>query len=77
MKKCLLIIKCILFSFFGFSQWNTDTTQRNEVCTAAGYQYEPLMCSDGHDGAIITWADQRNSGKRSNRRPRQRHSERR
>jgi hypothetical protein len=54
----------LLFAFFSisissFAQWSKDTTVRNPICTAANLQYEPLMCSDSHKGAIIVWADQR------------------
>jgi len=54
----------LLFTFFSisissFAQWSKDTTVRNPICTAANLQYEPLMCSDSHKGAIIVWVDQR------------------
>ncbi|MGC9472406.1 MAG: choice-of-anchor U domain-containing protein [Bacteroidales bacterium] len=37
--------------------WNTGGTA---VCTATGYQEAPDLASDGNQGAIIVWADQRN-----------------
>lgn len=61
MKQYLLLLTLVLISVFASaqSQWNTDTLVRNPICTAVNLQYEPLMCSDGQKGAIITWVDQR------------------
>jgi hypothetical protein len=40
----------------GSVQWATDGVA---LCTAVGTQYYPTITSDGEDGAIITWMDQR------------------
>jgi hypothetical protein len=40
----------------GVGLWGTDGMA---VCTAADGQLEPVICSDGVDGAIVAWYDQR------------------
>lgn len=42
--------------FDGNVMWDIDGIG---VCTAPGYQSPPLIVSDGHEGAIIAWADGR------------------
>ncbi len=61
MRKFLLAISLLCSVNLVQAQWNTDTLVRNIVCDAAGYQYEPQMCSDGHKGAFVVWADGRTS----------------
>ncbi len=41
----------------GVVQWTVDGV---DICTAAGYQSEPKIISDGAGGAIIVWNDVRN-----------------
>jgi|GEM_PF-1821704 len=43
------------------AQWHADSTRNTPVCTATGQQDMPKGCSDGADGAIITWEDARSS----------------
>jgi hypothetical protein len=43
----------------GTIQWLADGVA---VCTATGYQSNPLIVSDGSGGAIATWEDQRIAG---------------
>lgn len=42
----------------GLPQWTANGVA---VCAAANYQYNPVIASDGANGAIITWYDVRNS----------------
>ena len=48
------------------SQWSTDPTVNNPVCTAPLDQLYPKIVSDGSGGAIITWDDYRNSNTDAN-----------
>ena len=43
----------------GTIQW---TANGKPICNAIGSQLIPEICSDGSDGAIITWEDTRNGG---------------
>ncbi len=43
--------------------WNVNGVA---VCVSASNQSNPKTISDGHDGAIITWADKRDSGTNGN-----------
>jgi hypothetical protein len=43
------------------AQWHADSIQNTPVCTATGQQDMPKGCTDGADGAIITWEDARSS----------------
>ncbi len=61
MRQILFAVLLVISPFISFAQWNLDTLVRNSICTATKLQYEPQMCSDGHKGAIIVWADQRGS----------------
>ncbi len=40
----------------GVPQWTADGVA---LCTAANFQYNPTIASDGAGGAIVTWQDQR------------------
>ncbi|MFN8346824.1 MAG: hypothetical protein U0X91_17620 [Spirosomataceae bacterium] len=42
----------------GSVQWTANGVA---VCTASDYQYNPILASDGANGAIVTWYDFRNS----------------
>ncbi len=59
MKNLFYTLILCLISFSSFSQWNTDSTLRNPICTAVKNQYNPRSCSDGNGGAFITWVDER------------------
>ena len=59
MKKVFHTLFLSWLSFSSFSQWNTDSTVRNPICTAIKNQYYPRSCSDGNGGAYITWVDER------------------
>lgn len=41
----------------GIAQWDVNGVP---ICTATSYQYNPVIASDGANGAIITWYDVRN-----------------
>jgi hypothetical protein len=41
----------------GVNQWADNGSA---ICIAAGDQYNPVVCTDGAGGAIITWTDQQN-----------------
>jgi hypothetical protein len=41
------------------AQWSHDPNVNNPVCTAAGYQSDPSIVTDGSGGAIISWVDYR------------------
>src|SRR6267154_453634 len=41
-----------------YAQWNANGVP---VCTAANNQIWPTIVTDGAGGAIVTWADNRNS----------------
>ena len=42
----------------GAAQWTNDG---EVICAAVNYQYNPVIASDGSNGAIITWSDFRNN----------------
>ncbi len=42
----------------GIVQWTVDG---EAICAASGSQYEPQICSDNSEGAIITWYDYRSA----------------
>ncbi len=46
------------------AQWASDSVTNTPVCTAAGLQDRPAMCSDDSNGAIIAWEDARATGYR-------------
>src|ERR1051326_2584271 len=62
-----LRLGCVSSSFFALqllappahSQWSHDPHVNNPVCTAAGFQSEPSIVTDGSGGAIISWVDYR------------------
>jgi hypothetical protein len=60
-KKTLLsLLVAVCFSIeSGFAQWPGDSTNRINVCLAAGDQERPEITSDGAGGAIIVWQDGR------------------
>ncbi|KUG26232.1 hypothetical protein ASZ90_003929 [hydrocarbon metagenome] len=50
----------VLFSNSIYSQWSTDPTVNNPICTQANSQTQPVI-TNGSDGSfIITWTDNRN-----------------
>jgi len=64
MKKRLCytgLLLIILLSNTTYSQWSTDPTVNNAICTQTAAQIQPTITSDGNGGAIITWSDNRNS----------------
>ncbi|MEO6838258.1 MAG: hypothetical protein ABI185_07705, partial [Ginsengibacter sp.] len=61
MKSFYLTSLLLLIAAFSYAQWNTDSTQRNPICIQPHVQLLPLLCTDGHSGAIIAWEDGRNS----------------
>jgi hypothetical protein len=57
MRKFLLAATLLFSANFLNAQWNTDTLVRNAICTTAGIQYKPAICTDGRKGAYIAWID--------------------
>ena len=43
----------------GYAQWHSDSTTNTIVCDTIGQRDNPKICSDGANGAIITWEDNR------------------
>ncbi len=41
------------------AQWNPDSVTNTPVCDTTGQQDYPQICSDGADGAIVVWEDER------------------
>lgn len=63
MKKTLTLTILLLIGALSnniYSQWSTDPTANNPICTHAGTQDRPAITGDGSGGAIITWEDSRN-----------------
>lgn len=63
MKQLFIFFLFSLFISSSFAQWNTDSSQRNPICVEPNLQDLPLLCTDGHSGAIIAWEDERNGTK--------------
>jgi len=63
MKKQLsftALLLIVLFSNNIYSQWSTDPTVNNPICTQTNSQYQPVI-TNGSDGSfIIAWHDNRN-----------------
>jgi hypothetical protein len=60
MKKLLILVLTLAFSFTVLPQWSTDPGINTSVCLATGYQDRPQIIEDGDGGVIITWLDFRN-----------------
>jgi hypothetical protein len=43
------------------SQWKSDPSLNNAICQEGARQHAPRIVTDGNDGAIICWYDERNS----------------
>jgi uncharacterized protein (DUF2141 family) len=57
------LLSCpLLLGSQAFAQWSSNSTLNKAISTAASYQFTPTITSDGADGAIITWTDERNGG---------------
>jgi hypothetical protein len=56
MKSFLLVL--LLLNTIN-AQWVSDSTINNPICTAADYQRNPQLTTDGNGGAIIVWEDRR------------------
>ena len=58
MKKNLFLFTIFLLrSTFICPQWTNDPTLNTPVCISPGEQQNPLIISDGNNGAIICWMD--------------------
>jgi hypothetical protein len=58
----LLLITCLSFlSTRVFSQWSQQLQNDDTICAHSGLQDSHTMISDGNDGAILFWQDNRNS----------------
>ncbi len=60
MKHLIIVILLFVLSTEHKSQWSTDPTINNPICTASGDQYSSQIVSDQSGGAIIVWEDFRN-----------------
>jgi hypothetical protein len=54
-KKIMLLVTIVFF----FIAWIEDPNVNTPVCTAQNAQQHPEIVSDGFDGAIVTWQDNR------------------
>ena len=43
------------------AQWGADSVTNTVVCDTVGLQDYPQICSDGSDGAIVVWEDERSN----------------
>ena len=59
MKKILPFLIFIILINNINAQWSTNTAINNAICTFSNQQETPVLCSDGNNGAIITWCDRR------------------
>ena len=59
MKLFYLLGLLLIITASSYAQWNTDSMQRNPICIEPNTQTLPLLCTDGHGGAIIAWEDER------------------
>ena len=59
MKNLFLLLILALASVQ--AQWSNDPNINNPICTNNSSQGDPVICSDGSGGAIIAWADHRNT----------------
>jgi len=60
-KRILFSVLFLIVSLSGniYSQWSTDPTVNNPICTEGHTQEYPAITGDGSGGAIITWDDHR------------------
>jgi hypothetical protein len=60
--RTITFMMAAIFLLFALASadWSTDPNINNPICTAADWQYDPRLVSDGSRGAIITWQDRRN-----------------
>lgn len=63
-----IFLTLVIFTFWGFLtlhsasvQWPDDSKINLPICTESGDQQLPKIVSDGNNGAIIAWLDNRNS----------------
>ena len=52
----------LIFLFFTckiFSQWASNSTVNNAICSTIGTQFQSVQISDGNGGSIIAWSDNR------------------
>jgi hypothetical protein len=59
-KRLLSLFLHLSLLSSALSQWSSDPTLNNPICTATSQQYTTAITSDGSGGAIITWYDNRN-----------------
>ncbi len=62
-KRCVLMLALAIISVLSVPRssavWPSDSAFNVPICTAPGYQLTPRLVSDGSDGAIIVWEDER------------------
>lgn len=59
-KKILIALIFCLLPLSISAQWSQDPTVNNLVNNSSGDQTDPQLVSDGNDGAIVLWIDDRN-----------------
>ena len=61
-RSILVFLLCTTFLRHSdvLSQWSTDPSVNNPLCTAPDYQFPQKITSDGAGGAIVAWVDARN-----------------
>ncbi|HTR98088.1 MAG TPA: FlgD immunoglobulin-like domain containing protein [Candidatus Acidoferrales bacterium] len=57
----LLVAGALLRPVAAIAAWPADSTTNVPVCTAAGDQWWPAVCSDGAGGMYVAWQDFRDS----------------
>jgi hypothetical protein len=58
-QSTIIIVLVLFMQTPGTAQWSDDISVNNPICIATEQQEDPVICSDGDDGAIITWGDRR------------------
>lgn len=61
MKRLTFTFLCTLISSISFPQWTNNSTVNTPVCQMPYDQKDPGIKTDGQGGAIIVWADNRDS----------------
>jgi len=56
----VFLLLASVLSWSAMAQWSSDPALNTPVCTAANFQNNPAIASDGAGGAIIVWGDPRN-----------------
>ena len=57
----LLVLASVFAPYRASAQWYDDSLHNTMICDATGQQDYPVATSDGNNGAIIAWEDNRSS----------------